>query len=81
MIFLENQVIEVDVSVHSARGETHIVLPPIYASDLVHVALALVVRRALLCVEVVNVYRIQADCTCKEMATIAEFDLTALFNL
>jgi hypothetical protein len=45
------------------------------------VALALIVGGALLRVEVVHPDCIEANCTSKEVPTIAEFDLTTTFDL
>ena len=67
VLLLHDQVVEVDVAVDTARGETRVVLKPVDAAHLVHVALALVVLRAVLSVEVVHPDRIVAHSTSKQV--------------
>jgi hypothetical protein len=79
--FLNDQIVEINISIETARCETHIILPPIDASYFIHVALALEVSGAILSVKVIDVDGIQSNSASKQMTAIAEFDFSALFNL
>lgn len=75
------QVIEINITVHAARGKSHVILEPVDRPDSVDVTLALVVRGVLISVEVVNINRILVHCTGEKMASVGESNLSTAFNL
>lgn len=81
VLLLHDQVVEVNVTVDTARSETCVVLEPVDASDFVHVTLTLVVLGAVLGVEVVYPYCVVSDCTGKQVASMRELDFSAGLNL
>lgn len=81
VLLLHDKVVEVDVAVDTARGETRVVLEPVDAAHLVHVTLALVVLRAVLSVEIVHPDRIVANGTGKQVPTMRKLDFSAGLDL
>lgn len=81
VLLLHDQVVEVDVSVDTARGETRVVLEPVDAAHLVHVALALVVLRAVLSVEVIHPDRVVAYGTGEQVPAMRKLDFSAGLDL
>jgi hypothetical protein len=81
VLLLHDQVVEVHVAVDAARRETRVVLKPVDATHLVHVALALVVLGAVLRVEIVHPDCVVTHGTSKQVATVRELDFTASLNL
>jgi len=61
VLLLIDQVVEVDIAVDTARSEACVILEPVDAAHPVLVALALVVVRAVLRVEVVHPDGVVAD--------------------
>jgi hypothetical protein len=81
VLLLHDQVVEVHVAVDAARRETRVVLKPVDATHLVHVALALVVLGAVLGVEIVHPDGVVTHGTSEQVATVRELDFTASLNL
>jgi hypothetical protein len=81
VLLLHDQVVEVHVAVDAARRETRVVLKPVDAPYLVHVALALVVLGAVLSVEIVHPDCVVTHGTSEQVATVRELDFTASLNL
>ena len=81
VLLLHNQIVEVYVSVYAARCEAGVVLEPVDASHLVHVALALIVGGAVLGVEVVHPYGVVADGTGEQVTAVGELNFPAGLDL
>jgi len=77
---LNEKIIEVNITILRTRCETHIIFPPINASDLVDVTFTLEVLWAIFSIKVVNKNSVQTNCTSEHMATIAEFYFSATLN-
>ena len=81
VLFVLDQVEEVTSTVMGTRSESHIIIPPIDASDLTIMALDVPVSRNFASVEVIHVDIVTSTYRgSKKMTTIAELDLSALFD-
>jgi hypothetical protein len=65
VLLLDDQVIEVNIAVDTARGEACIVLKPINAAHLVHMTLALIVLWTILRIKIIHPDRIVTHSTGK----------------
>ena len=64
-LFLDNQIIEIDIAIQSTWSKSHVILEPVDASNFVHMTFTLIVCRAFSCIEVVDVNSVGADSCCK----------------
>ena len=78
-LLLHCQVVEVAVAVHATRCKAHIIFEPVNGADLVGVAFADHVLRALLRVEVVNVDSAWPDSCREHVTTVRKSNFTTLF--
>ena len=76
-----DQVEEVACSILSTTCEAHVIIPPIDASDLSIMAFNLHIVVHLTSVEVIDIDEVTNTDSCgKQMAAIAELDLSAMFD-
>jgi hypothetical protein len=80
-LFLDNQIVVIDVAINTARSETCIIFKPINAANSIYMTLALIVLGAIFCIEIVHPNSIGSISTSKEMATIAKLDFFASLDL
>jgi hypothetical protein len=80
-LFQGLEIIEVDITVHSARGESHVILKPVNASDSVNVTFTLVVAWVLVGVKVENVNGVLVDSACEQVTSMRESYLSASLDL
>jgi hypothetical protein len=79
---LKSKKIEIeDVAIKAARSEAHIIFEPINAPDFVYMALALIVRWAFICIEVINIDCSEPYCAGEEVTSVAELNLPASLDL
>jgi len=64
------EVPQVDLTIHTSRGEAHVIIEPVNASNFAHMALVEVLGWTLICVEIIHLDRIVALGRCEQMATI-----------
>jgi hypothetical protein len=58
VLLLDDQVIEVNIAINTARGEACVVLKPVNAAHLVHMTLALIVLWTILRIKIIHPDRI-----------------------